>query len=128
MAFAAVTDIEARWRPLTVEEQAKATALLEDAAVVLSGMVDVDPEDTEQAAKLRFVSCNMVIRAMVAGASEAFGVEELSATMGPFGQTARFANPSGDLYLTKLDKKTLGIGGCRGRVLYPSYGEGDDDD
>jgi hypothetical protein len=59
---------------------------------------------------------------MVASASSAFGVDELQATMGPFGQTAHFANPNGDMYLTKLDKKLLGIGGGKGRILYPSYG------
>lgn len=127
MAFATYEDVEARWRTLTSEEQAKATALLEDAQVVLSGMVTVDPDDSEQAGKLKYVSCSMVIRSMVAGASDAFGVDELSATMGPFGRTAHFANPNGDLYLTKLEKRLLGIGSGKGRILYPSYGVTKDD-
>ena len=58
---------------------------------------------------------------MVASASSAYGVDELQATMGPFGQTAHFANPNGDMYLTKLDKRILGIGGSRGRILHPAY-------
>lgn len=126
MAFATPTDIEARWRTLTADEYERALALLEDAATILSGMVIVDEGDARQEAALRLVSCNMVIRSMVASASSAFGVDELSATMGPFGQTAHFANPSGDMYLTKLDKRLLGIGGGKGRILYPSVGDADD--
>lgn len=122
MAFATYEDVEGRWRTLTADEQVRATTLLEDAATILSGMVDVDEADTKQAAALRLVSCNMVIRSMVASASSAFGVDELQATMGPFGQTAHFANPNGDMYLTKLDKKLLGIGGGKGRILHPAYG------
>lgn len=122
MAFATYEDVEGRWRTLTADEQARATTLLEDAATILSGMVTVDEADTQQAAALKLVSCNMVIRSMVASASSAFGVDELQATMGPFGQTAHFANPNGDMYLTKLDKGLLGIGGGKGRILHPAYG------
>lgn len=122
MAFATYEDVEGRWRTLTAEEQTRATALLDDAATILSGMVTVDDCDVHQAAALNLVSCNMVIRSMVASASSAFGVDELQATMGPFGQTAHFANPNGDMYLTKLDKKLLGIGGGKGRILRPAYG------
>lgn len=122
MAFATYEDVEGRWRTLTADEQARATTLLDDAATILTSMVVVDVEDAQQAEALRLVSCNMVIRSMVASASSAFGVDELQATMGPFGQTAHFANPNGDMYLTKLDKKLLGIGGGKGRILHPAYG------
>lgn len=123
MAFATYEDIEARWRTLTADEQTRATTLLDDAAVMLSLLVVVDASDMEQADALKIVSCNMVIRSMVAASSSAFGVDELQATMGPFGQTAHFANPNGDMYLTKLDKKLLGIGGGKGRILHPAYGQ-----
>lgn len=122
MAFATYEDVEARWRTLTAEEQTRVVELLNDASTILSGMVVVDDADREQAAALKLVSCNMVIRSMVAASSSAFGVDELQATMGPFGQTAHFANPNGDMYLTKLDKKLLGIGGGKGRILHPAYG------
>lgn len=128
MAFATFEDVEGRWRTLTADEQTRATSLLDDAATILCSMVDIKPCDTQQAAALKLVSCNMVIRSMVASESSAFGVDELQATMGPFGQTAHFANPNGDMYLTKLDKKLLGIGGGKGRILHPAYGAGDADD
>lgn len=127
MAFATYEDVEGRWRTLTADEQAKVTTLLEDAATVLIGLVTVDESDEKQADALKLVSCNMVIRSMVASASSAFGVDELSATMGPFGQTAHFSNPNGDMYLTKLEKKLLHIGSGKGRILHPAYGVVADD-
>ena len=123
MAFATYSDIEARWRTLTADEQTKATTLLDDASVILAGLVTVDDGDTQQAARLKMVCCSMVIRSMVASESDAYGVDELSATMGPFGQTAHFSNPNGDMYLTKLEKRLLGIGGGKGRILHPDYGQ-----
>ena len=126
MAFATYEDVAARWRELTADEQSRATVLLDDAAVILRSRVAVVDGDEDQAAALKTVSCNMVIRAMVAASSAAFGVSELNATMGPFAQTARFANPNGDLYLTKQDRRIIGITGGRGRILHPSYGVDDD--
>ena len=121
MAFATYADVEARWRTMTAAEQAKATVLLEDASSILSTLVAVDATNEQQAANLKQVCCSMVIRSMVAAASDAYGVDELQGTMGPFGQTAHFANPNGDLYLTKLERRLLGIGGGKGRILYPAY-------
>lgn len=119
MAYATVTDIEDRWRELTEDESAKAQVLLEDATVEINSEVDVCHLPPERAPLLRIVCCNMVIRSMVASASSAFGIESLQATMGPFGQTAHFTNPNGDLFLTKREKKLLGISGGKGRMLYP---------
>ena len=125
MAFATVADLEARWRALTPEEQALAAVLLDDAAVKLSAW-EIDG-DEKQAAKLKIVSCDMVKRAMKAGESEMADVEEMTATMGPFGRTLRFSSQVGELYVTKQEKKLLGGGSCAGRILYPSYGVTDDD-
>lgn len=122
MAFATYEDVEARWRTLTAEEQARAEVLLEDASNMLIGMVTIDISDQQQAKNLKQVCANMVIRSMVASASETYGVDELHATMGPFGQTAKFANPNGDLYVTKQERKLLGIRGGRGRILRPAIG------
>lgn len=122
MAFATYQDVEARWRTLTAEEQARAEVLLEDASNMLIGMVTIDVSDQQQAKNLKQVCANMVIRSMVASASETYGVDELHATMGPFGQTAKFANPNGDLYVTKQERKLLGIRGGKGRILRPAIG------
>ena len=122
MAFATYTDIEGRWRTLTSEEKSKATALLEDAAIILKERVTVVDGDEDQAKMLNMVSCNMVIRALLARASDAFGVDQVSATMGPFAQTAHYSNPNGNLYLTKDEKRLLGTGGGKGRMLHPACG------
>ena len=77
MAFATYQDVEARWRTLTAEEQARAEVLLEDASNMLIGMVTIDVSDQQQAKNLKQVCANMVIRSMVASASETYGVDEL---------------------------------------------------
>jgi len=124
MAYATIDDIEVRWHPLNDDELTRATALLDDASVMLTALVRVDDSDEQQAEVLRKVTCNMVIRAMVAYASSAFGIDQVQATMGPFAQSTHFSNPTGDLYLTKFEKQLLGIigKGGKGRVLYPTVG------
>lgn len=110
MAFATVADLEARWRDLSDAEEAQASVLLDDAAAYLQALVDVDTDDDVQAANLKMVSCNMVKRAMSSSASDAFGVTNATATMGPFSQQVAYANPSGDMYVSKSERAILGIG------------------
>ena len=127
MRFAEVTDLEARWRTLTTEEQAQAEVLLEDASAILASKVVVDPTDTEQAYNLKMVVCNMVKRAMLAGDSAALGLTQESMTAGPYTQAYTYSNPTADLYLTKTEKQLLGIGGFgKGRtILYAMAGDDD---
>lgn len=108
MAYANVNDIEARWRELTDEEAARANALLEDASNILSKLVRVDASDSEQEAALRQVCANMVIRAM-GSPSDMFGASSATITAGAYSQTVNYSAPSGDLYLTKMEKRLLGI-------------------
>lgn len=112
MSYAEVADLEARWRSLSPEESGRATVLLADAAVRID--VACPPGDeplTEAQEEARMiVSCEMVKRAM--SASEGmFGVTSYSDNTGPFQEQRTFANPMGDLYLTKGDKALLGCGG-----------------
>lgn len=103
-AYAKVSDLERRWRTLDASERARAAVLLEDAAAIIASAmktagVAVDYEDEEQEANLVRVSCSMVQRAMAQGDGEqqhAWGGELVM-------------NPSGDLYLSKADKKSLGV-------------------
>lgn len=126
MAFATVSDIEARWRDLTVSEEARAAVLLDDAAAMLSKLVDVDPSDTEQAALLKAVNCDMVIRNMSQTSSDLYGVSQSSMTAGPYTQAMSYANPSGDMYLTKLEKRLLGITSGYIGSIRPMIGVHDD--
>jgi hypothetical protein len=117
MAYADVSDLEVRWRTLTTDEQARAEALLDDASAMLATAVIVDDSDEQQAALLKIVCCNMVIRSMSTG-GDMYGVSQQSMTAVGFTQQFSYANPTGDLYITKAEKRMLGISGTgKGRTL-----------
>ena len=123
MAYASVSDLELRYGELPDDDaRARASALLADAAAYIDRRADVDPGDEGQAAILTMVSCAMVNRAMSAQESEAFGISNASYTMGPFSQSATFANPSGDLYLTSGEMRLLGVGSARIGTIRPVIG------
>lgn len=112
MVYAEVTDLEARWRPLTADESVRAAVLLEDAAVRLDAACPPsDPPTAQELAARKIVSCEMVKRSMAAGTGAgAVGVTSVQQGAGPYQETTQFANPTGDLYLTKGDRKLLGCG------------------
>ena len=125
MTYATVADVEVRLnRVFSNSEAVQCWALLADATNMLDSLVDVDVSDQHQRDLLRMVSANMVSRSLASASTESLGVGEATYTMGPFTQSLNFANPSGDLYLTKQEKRLLGIGGSRGRMLYPAIGGG----
>lgn len=110
MAFAEVSDLEARWRELTTDDEARASVLLDDASAMLEAMVGVvDPAYSDYMNRLKIVTCNMVIRAMSASEADTFGASNMSMTAGPYSQSFTYANPSGDMYVTKAEKVMLGI-------------------
>lgn len=107
--FATVADLEAGWRTLTASEQNRAETLLGRASTILSSAVDVVAGDETQAELLMSICCSMVQRAMSVG--DAFGVTQQTQTAGSFSHSTSYANPTGDLYLTKQERQLLGIGG-----------------
>lgn len=113
MAYAALTDIEARLtRPLSEAEQTVCTALLDDAAVIIDNVAP----NAEVNAKL-VVSCRMVIRAIgVADSDIPLGASQGS--MSGLGYSQSWALPTnaatGELYLSKLEKQLLGRGNAIG--------------
>lgn len=121
VAFATVDDLEARWRPLSSAEQERAEVLLDDAAVYLSALVTVDDSDQEQADVLKVVSCSMVQRVMSSDV-DTFGVSQASMTAGSYTQSMTFANPSGDFYLTAMEKRLLGIASSKLGTIRPKVG------
>lgn len=111
-AFATVGDLELRYRPLAPQEREKAAALLDDAAALIvvelaDAGIPVRDGDAGQAAALRSVSCSVVRRALSCGDGAA--VSQESVTTGPFSKQRTYANPTGDLYLTKQERRLLGI-------------------
>ena len=122
MAYADVSDLESRWRELSTGEESRAGVLLEDASAMLATLVAVDEGDEQQAAILKIVACNMVKRSMSSGDME--GLSSMSQTIGSTTASVSWSNPDGTLYLTRNEKRMLGIGG--GRVGWASMaGDGD---
>lgn len=110
MLFADVSDIESRWRTLDSVERERAQALIQDASAMLTKLVsDIDTADEEQMQLLELVCCNMVIRAMSATQADSFGASNMSMTAGVYTQSWTYANPTGDMYITKFEKRLLGI-------------------
>lgn len=109
MVFADVSDIEARWRILTDAEQERASTLVDDASAMLSAQVDIDAANAEQMRLLKTVCCSMVIRAMSATEADSFGANSMTMTAGPYTQSWSYSNPTGDMYITKSEKRLLGI-------------------
>lgn len=121
MAYATTADVEARWRPLSAAEKTTATALLDDAAILIqSECPDIDQRIADglldPGAPL-IVSVRLVKRAMAAGVSGFDNVSSFQQTAGPFQQNTSFVNPSGDMYLTRADRKLLGCGQQRAYMI-----------
>lgn len=102
--YATVDDVTARWRAMTDSEETRCEALLADASDLIRTTCPNWASAGE--ATLRRVTCAAVIRALQSG--DMAGVTQTSQTTGPFSQSWSYSNPSGDLYLTKAEKKALG--------------------
>lgn len=126
MAFATVQDVEARWRTLSDDEQTRATALLNDASAMLASMMGGCAKVQGKEPLLNMVCCNMVIRAMSASAADSFGVSQASITAGPYTQSFSYANPGGDMYLTRAERRMLGISAGYIGTIEPRIGGTDD--
>ena len=109
--FATVEDYEARYGG--VEDEKRLETLLSDASLFLAsqrGLV-IDPDDSTQAALLTAVTCAMVHRSMMAGSYA--GLSNVSQGAGGYTASVAVYNPGGDLYLTRNERRALGIGGAR---------------
>lgn len=108
MAYATVTDVQARMtNTLTDEQEQVCVALLDDAAAL------IDATNTKATdAQKKTVSCSMVIRAF--GSSANVGIP-MGATQGSasglgYSQSWTIGNgASGELYLSKSEKRSSGL-------------------
>ncbi len=108
MAYATYEDIEERYRDLDADEQARCTALLDDAAVMIDAFAAENVEDSVKT----LVSCNMVIRALGSGGAS-IPVGATQATQTGLGYTSSYtfgSGQSGELYFSKTDRRLLKIG------------------
>lgn len=118
MVLASSADVVARLgRPLTADETARVTGLLEEASVMVEGWLQCVPDPVPDAVKI--VVSRMVARVLAtAGAGPGPGVTGMQGAMGPF-QMNRTYSPdatSGGVWLTRQDKTMLRPYGCRGKA------------
>lgn len=111
MAYAEIADVAAGFRPLSKDEQARCAALLREAALI----IDTYNADAD-ADRKRLVSCRMVRRQLGTEDSADAVTYPLGATQGTatalgYSQSWTMSGGSnGELYLSKLEKKLLGVG------------------
>ena len=111
MAYATVSDIEARTtHTYTTDEESVISQLLDDAAV----LIDIYNANATDAAK-KIVSCRMVIRAVGDGDDVMpLGATQGSMAAGGYSQSWTVPGGSGELYISKEEKKLLGCGNAIG--------------
>lgn len=108
MAYATYSDVQTRLNTtFSTSEQTLCSALLDDAAVI----IDAYNDDADTSAK-KLVSCNMVVRAIGnSGVDVPIGATQGSMSALGYSQSWTMSTGStGELYLTKLDKKLLKVG------------------
>lgn len=111
MSYAELQDVEAGFRILSDEERSRCTALLSEAALI----IDTYNADAD-ADRKRLVSCRMVRRQLGedgSGGAVTFpmGATQASASALGYQQSWTVSGGSvGELYLSKLEKKLLGVG------------------
>jgi hypothetical protein len=112
MSYAQISDVQDRMiRCLSEEEQSMCSVLLEDAAVMIDAFKSSASDETK-----KLVSCRMVIRAI--GDSEAAAGIPIGASQGSisalgYSQSWTLGTGgggAGELYLSKAEKKLLGVG------------------
>lgn len=113
MAYATYTDVQARMnRTMDTSEQAICTTLLSDAAVI------IDATGTSASSDVKLVvSCRMVIRALGDGESAGVPIGATQGSMSGLGYSQSWtigSGSTGELYISKLEKRLLGLGNLIG--------------
>ena len=110
LTYATAYDVEEGFRALTPEEQTRAEALLQEAAIIINAYNQSASTDVK-----RLVSCRMVRRQLGAedGGDIQFPMGSTQGSMSAMGYSQSWTMGSGsvgELYLSKLDKQLLGVG------------------
>lgn len=114
MAYATVTDVQA-WmtRQLSTDEEARCETLLDGAAAVIDAYA-VNADDNAK----KYVSCQMVVRVLGSGDADPgipIGASQGSISALGYSQSWTIGSgSSGELYLTKTEKRMLGAGNSIG--------------
>ena len=116
--IATVADYEARYGE--VEDEARVSALLQDATNIIASQpgFSTDGRDDTWWGVLETVTCSMVHRSLMSGSYA--GLSNVSQGAGGYTASVSVYNPGGDLYLTRNEKRALGIGGARIGTVAPA--------
>ena len=107
MRYAKFEDIAKRCKR-NPENEELCIALLDDAAIIIDSFNRLAPPDAK-----KLVSCNMVMRAIGGGEDAQVPIGATQGTVSALGYSQTWAmssGTSGELYLSKLDKKLLKTG------------------
>lgn len=115
--FATVEDYETRYGE--VDDEKRITALLQDATNIIASQpgFSSDGRDDTWWGVLETVTCAMVHRSMMSGSYA--GLSNVSQGAGGYTASVSVYNPGGDMFLTRNEKRTLGIGGARIGTVAP---------
>ena len=110
MAYASVSDVQKRLTTqMTAEQQTMCAELLEDVAVLIDAYVSDVDEDVAQ-----IVSCRVVARAIGDSGTNGIPVGATQGSMSAMGYSQSWTignnGATGEIYLTRAEKKMLGIG------------------
>ena len=109
--FATVKDLRDRWPDMPVGADEHAATLLLDASQMIVDTVPSAPE-AASLSTLKRITCAMVRRAMNIP-DFLDGMSQVSETAGGVSRAFSPSNSTGDLYLTKAERKALGGGGVK---------------
>ena len=114
MAYATVSDVQARMtRIMSQSEQSVCSNLLDDAAVIIDAYNSEADTDVKN-----LVSIRMVIRAIGDGTDAGIPMGATQGSMSALGYSQSWtigsSGSAGELYLGKLEKKLLGCGDAIG--------------
>lgn len=112
--FATIYQLKERWPDLPPADEELAKTMLADASTIIQASLPADHTVSSQ--MLTLVVCQMVRRAL-ATSSVPEGVTSVSQTVGPFNTQMGFSSSSNNLYLTRAEKKLLGIGQQRASTV-----------
>lgn len=113
MAYATPEDVKARYA-VDVEDT-RLEALLGDASLAIDALLSSFNKTAEDVnTDILCAVCSAMVGRSVSAPPDAYGLTQQSTTAGIFTQQMSYANPSGDLYITKREKEMLG---CAGSVI-----------
>lgn len=109
--FATVEQYEARYGE--VDQPERVEVLLADASALIDALpgFELRPGDATQETNLTRVTCSIAHRSVTSGDLD--GVTQYQQSAVGISAQVTYANPSGDLYITSAERRSLGVGAGR---------------